>query len=125
MADFIDSTTTKKATLVTCKCSYLPTLMVTDKGSVFIYQVLSEVTAKLDMALKHATTKHAQNVGVLETTHATIKTSLKVASGENRKQWQKHLPLATSNYKPSFQKNLGRDSTRVSHGRVPCNILDH
>ena len=37
------------------------------------------------MNLKHATTKHAQTIGVLERAHATIKTSLKMASGEYRK----------------------------------------
>ena len=56
---------------------YLPTLMITDKGSVFISQAISEVEAVLGITLKHATKKQAQTIGVLERTHATIKTSLK------------------------------------------------
>ena len=57
--------------------AYLPTLIITDKGSVFVSQVIHEVAEKLGINLKHATTKHAESVGVLERAHATIKTSLK------------------------------------------------
>ena len=66
--------------------AYLPTLIITDKGSVFVSQVIHEVAEILGINLKHATTKHAQTIGVLERAHATIKTSLKMASGEYRKR---------------------------------------
>ena len=55
---------------------YLPTLMFTDKKSVFTSHVISEVAAVLDVTSKHATTKHAKTKRVLERTHTTIKTSL-------------------------------------------------
>ena len=74
--------------------AYLPTLIITDKGSVFVSQARQEVAEILGINLKHATTKHAQTIGVLERAHATIKTSLKMASGEYRKQWQNYLPIA-------------------------------
>ena len=69
--------------------AHLPTLIITDKGSVFISQVIHEVAEILGINLKHATTKHAQTIGVLERAHAKIKTSLKMASGEYKKQWHK------------------------------------
>ena len=69
--------------------AYLPTLIIADKGSVFVSEVIHEVAEILGLNLKHATTKHAQTIGVLERAHATIKTSLKLASGEYRKQWHK------------------------------------
>ena len=59
--------------------AYLPTLIITDKGSIFVTQVIHEVAEILDINLKHATTKHAQTIGVLERAHATTKTSLKMA----------------------------------------------
>ena len=62
--------------------AYLPTLIITDKGSVFVSQVIHEVTEILGINLKHATTKHAQTIGVPERAHATNKTSLKMALGE-------------------------------------------
>ena len=43
---------------------------------------MHEVAEMLGKTLKHATTKHARTIGVLERAHATIKTSLKKAPGE-------------------------------------------
>ena len=105
--------------------SYLPTLIITDKGSVFVSQVIHEVAEILSINLKHATTKHAQTIGVLERAHATIKTSLKMASGEYRKQWHKYLPIAILNYNTTYHSSIDCEPSRVFHGRVPHNILDH
>ena len=74
--------------------AYLPTLIITDKGSVFVCHIIHEVAENLGMILKQATAKHAQTIGNLEGAHATIKSSLKMASGEYRKQWHKCLPIA-------------------------------
>ena len=77
--------------------AYLPTLIITDKGSVFVCQVIHDVAKILSIKLKHATTKHAQTLRVLGRSHATIKTSLKTASSEYRKQWHKYIPIAILN----------------------------
>ena len=105
--------------------AYLPTLFITDKGGVFVSQVIHEVAEILGIILKHATSKHAQTIGVLERAHATIKTSLKMASGEYKKQWHKHLPIAILNYKTTYHCSIDCEPSRVFHGRVEHNILDH
>ena len=105
--------------------AYLPTLITTDKGSVFVSQLIHEVAETLGINLKHATTKHAQTPGVLERAHATIKTSLKMALGEYRKQGHKYLPIAILNYNTPYLSNIDCEPSRVFHGRVPHNILDH
>ena len=105
--------------------AYLPTLIITDKGGVFVSQVIHEVAELLGINLKHATTKHAQTIGVLERAHATIKTSLKKASGEYRKQWHKYLPIAILNYNTTYHSSIDCEPSRIFHGRVPHNILDH
>ena len=105
--------------------AYLPTLFITDKGSVFISQVIHEVAEILGINLKHATTKHAQPIGVLERAHATIRTSLKMASDEYRKQWHKYLPTAILNYNTTYHSGTDCQGSRVFHYRVPHNILDH
>ena len=110
---------------ITTRHAYLPTLNITDKGSVFVSQVIHEVAEILGINLKHATTKHAQTIGVLERAHATIKTSLKMASGEYRKQWHKYLPIAILNYNTTYHSSIDCEPSRVFHGRVPHNILDH
>ena len=105
--------------------AYLPTLIITDKVSVFVAQVIHEVAEILGINFKHATTKHAQTIGVLERAHATIKTSLKMASGEYRKQWHKYLPIAILNYNTTYHSSIDCEPSRKFHGRVPHNILDH
>ena len=105
--------------------TYLPTLIITDKRSVFVSQVIHEAAEKLGKNLKHAITKHAQTIGVLERAHATIKTSLKMASGEYRKQCHKYLPSAILIYNTTYHSSIDSEPSRVFHGRVPHNILDH
>ena len=82
--------------------AYLPTLIITGKGSVFVSQVIHEVAEIFGINLKHATTKHAQTIGDLERAHATITTSLKMASGEYRKHWHKYLHIAILNYNRTY-----------------------
>ena len=105
--------------------AYLPTLIIKDKGSVFVSQVIHEVAEILGINSKHATTKHAQTIGVLKRAHAAIKTSLKMASGEYRKQWHKFLTIAILNYNTTYHSSINCGPSRVFHGRVPHNILDH
>ena len=90
-----------------------------------VSQVTHEVAEILGKTLKHATTKHAQTIGVLERAHATIKKSSKMISGEYRKQWHKYLPVAILNYNTIYHYRIDCEPSRVFHGRVPYNILDH
>ena len=57
--------------------AYLPTLILSDKGSQFRSEVVAEITQILEIQISHASTKHAQTIGILERTHASIKTALK------------------------------------------------
>ena len=67
---------------ILCKHTYLPTTIITDMGTQFNSQVTKEVAAVLNIGLKHATTIHAQTIGLLERTHASVKAHLKAATGE-------------------------------------------
>ena len=107
------------------KHSYLPTTLITDKGSAFSSTILAEITAILEIILECATTKHPQTIGKLERTHASLKTNLKMASGEYRRQWHKYLPLAVLNYNTTYHSSIGCESSKVIHGRIPYNVLDH
>ena len=64
--------------------AYLPTTLISDKGTVFTSHVIKEVAGVLGITLKHATTKHAQTFGLLERSHALIKQALKIETGERR-----------------------------------------
>ena len=55
------------------KRAYLPTTIISDKGSVFMSHIFKEVADILEITLKHATTEHAQTIGMLKRTHASLK----------------------------------------------------
>ena len=105
--------------------TYLPTTLITEKGTAFTSRVVAEVAKILGITLQCATTKHPQTTGKLERTYASLKGNLKMASGEYRRQWHKYLPLAVLNYNTTYHSSLGCEPSRIFHGRVPYNILDH
>ena len=65
-----------------CKHTSSPTTISTDLGTQFNSQVTREGAAVLNIELKHATTKHAQTIGLLERTHSSVKAHLKATTGE-------------------------------------------
>ena len=67
----------------------LPTLILSGKGSQFRSEVVAEITQKLEIKISHGSTKHAQTIGNLERTHASIKTALKISTGGRRSMWHK------------------------------------
>ena len=106
------------------KHAYLPTTFISDKGTAFMSQVIKEVTGVLGITLKHATTKHAQTIGLLERSHASIKQALKIETGERRSLWHKYINIAVLNYNTSYHTSIGCEPSRVFHGRIPYIVLD-
>ena len=103
---------------------YLPTVILTDKGSQFRSDVVKQIAWTLDIRISHASTKHGQTIGILERTHASIKTSLKISMGERRSRWHKYVQIAVMNYNTSYHESLGCEPTTVFHDRNQYNILD-
>ena len=106
------------------KHAYLPTTLISDKGTAFTSHVIKEVAGVLGITLKHATTKHAQTIGLLERSHASIKQTLKIETGERRSLWHKYVSIAVRNYNTSYHVSIGCEPSRVFHGRIPYNIPD-
>ena len=120
-----DATTIAKVIInIMTKHAYLPTTLISDKGTAFTSHVMNEVAGVLGITLEHATTKHAQTIGLLERSHASIKQSLKIETGERRSLWHKHISIAVLNYSTSYHSSIGCEPSRVFHGRIPNNILD-
>ena len=82
---------------ILCKHTYLPTTVVTDMGTQFNSKITRKVAAVLGVKLKLVWTKHAQSIGMLERTHAIVKTHLKAATGEFCNKFHKFLLLAVLN----------------------------
>ena len=106
------------------KHAYLPTTLISDKGTAYTSHVIKEVAGVLGITLKHATTKNAQTIGLLERSHASIKQSLKIETGERRSLWHKYISIAVLNYNASYHSSIGCEPSRVFHGRIPYNKLD-
>ena len=66
------TTVTKVIINIMTKHAYLPTTLISDTGTAFTSHVIKEVAGVLVITLKHATTKHAQKIGLLERSHASI-----------------------------------------------------
>ena len=54
---------------------YLSTVILTDKGTQFRSEVVSDIAQTLDIRINQATTSHAQTIGILERPHAPLKTT--------------------------------------------------
>ena len=77
-------TITKVSTKIKTIHAYLPTTIISDKGSTFVSHVIKEVAGVLGINERHATTKHAQMIGTLERPQASIKQALKIEAVEQR-----------------------------------------
>ena len=106
------------------KHAYLPTTLISDKGTAFKSHVVREMACILGITLKHATTKHAQTIGLLERSQASIKKVLKIETCERRSLWHNYVSIAVLNYNTSYHTSTGCDPGRVFHGHTPYNILD-
>ena len=106
------------------KHAYLPTTLISDKGTAFMSHVIKEVAGVLGITLNYATTKHAQTIGLLERSHASIKQALKIETGERRSLWHKYINIAVLNDNTSYHTSIGSEPSRVFHGRIPYNVLD-
>ena len=105
------------------KHAYLPTTLISDKGTSFISHVIKEKARVFGITLKQATTKHAQKSGLFEQSHPSIKQTLKIKTGERRQLWQKCVSIAVVNYNTSYHASIGCEPNIVFRGRIPLNFL--
>ena len=117
-------TVTKVIINIMTKHAYLPTTLISDRGTAFTSHVIKKVAGVLGITLKHATTKHAQTVGLLERSHVSIKQALEIETGERRSLWHNNVSIAVLNYNTSYHASIVCEPSRVIHGRIPYNILD-
>ena len=86
--------------------AYLITTVITDKGTQFMSEVIADAARTLAIPIRHATTKRAQTIGILERCHASLKESLKISTGERRTMLQ-HLTTTRRTTPPSVVNRAG------------------
>ena len=84
------------------KHAHSPTTLISNTGTAFLSHVIKEVAGVLRNTLKHASTKHARTIGLLEQPHRSIRQALKMETGERRSLWPKYVSNAVLNYKNFF-----------------------
>ena len=89
------------------KHAYITTTLIFDRGPAFMSHVIKEVAGVIVIALKQATTNHAQTIRMVERSHASIKQALKIETGERRSLWHKSVSLAVLNYNTKYPACLG------------------
>ena len=92
---------------------------------------LEQPVQGLPNSQKRQTSIHAESTGTHQLvvreylrTNASLKTSLKISTGERRSMWHKYVQIAVMNYNTGYHESLGCEPTTVFHGRIPYNILD-
>ena len=106
------------------KHAYVPKHIITDKGSAFTSQVITEMMDKAGIKVSHATIKHAQTIGMIERSHQRLKQILKINVSADRPQWDRFVNLAVTAHSTTYHQTLKCSPTEVFHGRVPYNALD-
>ena len=120
-----DAKTTAKVLInIMTKHAYLPTTLISDKGTAFMSHVIKEVAGVLGITLKQATTKHAQTIRLFEQSHASIKQGLKIETGERRSFWHKYVNITVLNFNTSYHTSVGCEPSRVFYGRFSYKTLD-
>ena len=61
---------------------------------------------------------------MLERTHSSPKKTLKIETVERKSMRHKYVNIAVLIYNTSYHTSIGREPSRVFHGRVPYNVLD-
>ena len=93
--------------------TFLQTRLNSEKCTGSLFDVINEVAGVLGLTLKHATTKHAQTVGLLERCHASIKQTFKIEASEWRSLWHKYISIAVLDYDTSYLASIGCELSRV------------
>ena len=102
-----DKTIAKILINIMTKHAYLPTKLISDKGTAFMSHVIQEVADVIGITPNLAPTKHTQTNGQLKRSHASIKQALKIETGERRSLWHKYVGIAVLNYNTSYHTSIG------------------
>ncbi|OJT06055.1 Transposon Tf2-12 polyprotein [Trametes pubescens] len=85
----------------------LPSSIISDRGSTFVSKFWTELTALLQVDLKHSTSYHPQTDGLTERTNQTLETYLRAYVFYQQDDWADYLPLAEFAF-----NNHASDSTK-------------
>ena len=111
-------------TSIFARHAYLPTKIITDKGTAFTSNQMTDLMQSLNITVKHATIKHAQSIGMVERSHSNIKRILKCNSNETSTDWHRYINMAVlTNNNTTYNDTTGYTPCQLFTGRIPYNAL--
>jgi transposase InsO family protein len=106
-------------------CRYgIPDVVGSDRGPVVVGLVLNQVFKMLGVKRVKTAAHHPQSNGVVEIFNKTLKTSLRVWSKENQRDWDELLPFALFAYNTSFHSLLRETPYYLNHGTQARDVTD-
>ena len=115
---------TDALTVIFLRHAYIPKILLTDKGSQLTSKLMKEMTTLFDIELRHATTKHAQTIGLLERTHASLKKVLKIYENRMHSDWHKYVDYAVFAHNTSRNPKTRTTPSDLFHGYTPHKAID-
>ena len=106
------------------KHTYIPKLVLKDKGSQFTSKLMKDTTDLLDIELKHATVKQPQTIALLETAHAGIKKALRIYENKEHSDWHKLVDYAVFAHNTSYNPKTRTAPADLFHGFAPLKALE-
>ena len=106
-------------------CRYgIPDVVGSDRGPVMVGLVLNQVFKMLGIKRVKTAAHHPQSNGVVEIFNKTLKSTLRIWSQENQKDWDELLPFAVFAYNTSFHSLLRETPYYLNHGIQARDITD-
>ena len=106
------------------KFLYLPTTLISKKGSALVSQVIKVVLYVLGITLEQSTTKHAETIGMLEKTHVSFVEVLQNETGERGLIWLESVNTPVPIKNTCYNTSTGCELSPLFIGRVPHNVLE-
>lgn len=95
---------------------HLPQRLITDNGSNYISQAMSQVYNRLGMKRSLTSVEAPQTDGLVERMNHTIKTSLFICAEHDPASWDERLPFVTFAYNTARQESTGFSPFEVLFG---------
>lgn len=104
----------------------VPEELVSDRGTQFTSQMMSEVRRLLSIKHLPTTPYHAMGNGLVERYNGVLKTMLRKMCAEQPKEWDRYLPALLFAYRETPQSSMGFSPFELLYGRTvrgPLTIL--
>ena len=96
--------------------SYIPQTILSDLGTNFNSELMSELASLVEVKIKHASLKHPQNIEAVEQSQGPLRQILELNTEEQWKNWHKYVPLATFIHNTSYHSSINCCPSTLFHG---------